>query len=368
MYRRLAPGLAMAILLWACNLHFDVDSVSPPDATHPDSQLPDTGRDSAIPDTHHNPPIPDAAHDDIDADAGPMDTARHDTDSNHVAPPSCDELGLHDCEGKCRDIDSDPYFCGGCQTPCHPTETCEQGSCKATTCPFDPGPLPGELSPEECDPVLRTGCDFEIEACQLLYFPNRNQFGTVCVSRDALTMDVEVGDTCEAAADCVDDTSCVSWENPDPRRRVCSQICHLETSQGCGDDEYCVNPFPRQTSSAGGESDVLRGLGFCTPRCSPTELDACPSGQACTPDPDFGSYACHANFRCLRSGGSSGKSAMSPCDRTQLHQNGCPTGLICMPHETDDRCMRLCSHDAQCDEGSCTFAEAPSGFLTFCKP
>ncbi|MFU8804355.1 MAG: hypothetical protein ACNA8W_11140 [Bradymonadaceae bacterium] len=323
----LMSGLAIALVIVGCHLHFDVDSVPPPTASN-----------HGGPDGQYQPP-----------DVGPI--------------PDCDELGLEECQGRCRDLQTDPYFCGSCLERCHTTERCEQGGCVPTACPFDPGPTPGS-----CDPVRHQGCDVDTQACILTYFPATARFGTACEALSNLVMDVPAGGSCTSVTDCVENTSCVTWDSPDPRSRVCSQICHLDTSEGCGEDEFCVNPFARETNDQGDDVHVLTGLGFCTRRCSPTNLNTCPPGQACVPDAGYGDYACHANFRCMENAGFSDKTVMSPCDRSDLHRNGCPSGLICVPDDTIDRCMRPCSTDTQCSPGSCSPAQSPWDFLKICRP
>jgi hypothetical protein len=303
----------------ACNLHFDVDSVPRPT----DSPWPDGGFE----------PIED-----------------------------CDALGLTLCQNRCRSLQSDPYFCGSCTTRCAATETCDNGLCVATACPFDGGPIPGP-----CDPVTGQGCDAEHQACIVTFLPSTGRFGTICESRSALSPETPIGTACTSVTDCAPGSSCVVWDPPDPRRRVCSRLCRMADGQGCDEDEFCVNPHLKQPNDQGDLVDVLTALGYCTRRCSPTNLNACPPGQACAPDQGFGTYACHANFRCLENGGTSAKGPFSPCDRSELGRNGCPSGLICMPGIGGDQCLRPCVSDLECSRGQCSSAPEPWTFLSVCQ-
>lgn len=326
---KLGPLLAAALVVCmsiACNLHFDVDSVPPPAEGERDTWSVDT--------------------------IEPFD--------------DCDTLGLTSCQNRCRDLQTDPYFCGSCTNRCAPTETCDGGQCVPTTCPFDPGAIPGS-----CDPVRGTGCSSQTQICIVTFVPSTGRFATVCENPANLNMDTQVGSPCTSVTDCVEGASCVIWEPPDPRSRVCSKICQLETGLGCSEDEFCVNPHTRETNAQGDPVDVLTALGYCTRRCSPTNLNTCPPGQACAPDEGFAEYACHANFRCLENGAFAGKSPLASCDRTELHRNGCPSGLICMPEgtqNTGDRCVRPCVSDTECAPGACSRAPAPWDFLKVCTP
>ncbi len=44
--------------------------------------------------------------------------------------PSCAESGQSRCSGICVDLRVDATHCGGCETPCGPTQTCTSGACR----------------------------------------------------------------------------------------------------------------------------------------------------------------------------------------------------------------------------------------------
>lgn len=312
--RAAVPALFCALfllLLSACNLHFDVDSVEQPtEQTHDAGDLPELG-----------PELED-----------------------------CTADGTLDCFGTCRDTLTDPWNCGGCNITCEGFESCIDGQCLGTYCPELEG------RPATCNPIQQAGgCNFNDQSCTLrLAFENGlpSHFAVECRTRPFSQTPVD--SPCTQDDECTDGSYCTSWEKPDPRGRVCSKFCDLASGEGCSYNEFCTNPYP----------DLLEGIGFCTPRCDPLDARSCPQGTACTPDFDHGTNSCHANFRCLQNGNATDKSAGSSCNPYALHQDGCPAGLVCI----DNQCTQPCATTDDCADGfACRQAHAPWSSTRFCQ-
>lgn len=268
-------------------------------------------------------------------------------DANQCVPESC--VGA--------DLDTDVEHCGECENQCTTAEICDQGSCEPFECVEDQG------TNEGCDPFDEESCEGD-DYCNTLRLIRSG--GVPSHFQPACTDELgEPGrdESCEPQEDCQEGLFCVGWDPPDPRSRICSQICDRETQHGCDDDEFCVDPF---FDAGEGEANI-RGVGFCTPRCSPTDPGACPSGQRCTADPAFPESACTPNFRCLFNGGSGGKSEGDFCTRAELDSDGCPSGLSCAPVNGDDVCVERCDDDADCSDGDCVNADSPWQQLRYCS-
>lgn len=301
------------LLLSACNLHFDVDSVEQPiDA----------------PDASNNKPEPGPELKDCTAD------------------------GAKECNGTCRDTMNDPWNCGACGNLCEGSESCVNGQCYSTSCPDLEG------RPTACNPVLQTGaCNFNDETCTLrLTFANGapSHFKVECRTRPFSGTPVD--SPCSQDDECTEGAYCTSWEKPDPRGRVCSRFCDLASGEGCNANEFCTNPY----------DDLLEGFGFCTPRCDPLDAKACPQGAACAPDFELGQNSCHPNFRCLQNGGTSQKSTGSPCNTADLHTDGCPKDLTCI----ENQCAKPCATSDDCTDAkqpACRQAPEPWSASRFCQ-
>ncbi|MBA2663764.1 MAG: hypothetical protein H0U74_15865 [Bradymonadaceae bacterium] len=305
--------LALALLVAGCNLHFDVESVTPPGVNT------------------------------VDAGADGVDEPGEELED-------CTAPGALECAPGCRDTLTDPWHCGGCDVQCAGFESCSQGQCTASSCAAMSGPQ------TTCDPVNQTGaCNFDRHACALrLVFAGGapSHFAVECL--DTLQGEpTPVGVSCTQANECVGGAYCVGWELPDARSRVCSRFCDMVTGNGCSDDAFCTNPY----------GELLEGVGFCTLRCDPLDARACPTGSSCTPDFDHPANSCHANFRCTQSGGHASKREASFCDPSKLHTDGCPAGLICM----GDRCSKPCATSADCPDSACRQAPAPWSYARFCE-
>lgn len=76
--------------------------------------------------------------------------------------------GALDCAGACVDVMGDPDHCGGCDAPCAPGESCQQGACVAAC---DPGltACDGACVDLTVDPEHCGGCDLACDpglSCQ----------------------------------------------------------------------------------------------------------------------------------------------------------------------------------------------------------
>ena len=96
-----------------------------------------------------------------------------------------------------------------------------------------------------CDPVNQLGCKDEL-ACVL-----RATDGLTPVCSDAGT--TAVGAPCSDALECEAGSQCIAWPPEYSVGRVCSQVCEVQTGQGCAAAEQCVNPI----------GEFLDVYGFC---------------------------------------------------------------------------------------------------------
>ena len=268
--------------------------------------------------------------------------------------------------GICDDLDLETNFehCGACANSCTTAQTCQSGSCEDFECVEDQGQNPGS-----CHPIEQTGCDFDTEHCTMtLVFSGGtpSHFETTCESIDEAG-DMAEGESCSSGSDCAEGLFCIGWDSPDPRGQICSRMCDRHTQEGCGDDEFCSNPF----FDADDDGLDIEEIGFCSTRCAPDPPDTCGSGQRCTAHPGFPQAMCTPNFYCLSNGGSAGKSEGSECNRAELHLDGCPAGLTCAPveevgEEFEDRCVEPCQKNSDCEDGNCLNAPAPWDAIRYC--
>lgn len=417
--RQLLAFFLCVCTLSACNLYFDVDTVPRPDRTSFDEHDVD----------EHTEPTSDVDPDSSPKDSGPLDdvgdaslscpegkTWAKDSDgasaclrrcTEQQPEPSCPQGRRCDSRGLCVlgeepscqpesdqelclaqtkqacgpltitdrcgqertvecqvDLQSHLQHCGQCNNHCGPGQICNGGQCTTTSCEVDPGELSGS-----CDLYPEQQCDFETQACTIIGLaegnPPRIHFRTKCVEKGQLG-DYESGQPCAHENQCQPGLFCTPWQAPAPQGRVCSKICRRYDHQGCEADEFCVNPFANDEEDAA----VFNRLGVCAKRCSPADRDACGTGESCAPDPSYPEGSCSPNFRCLTNGGARDKSVGSSCNRKELHNDGCPVGLACMPDEngTGDRCVRICRTNSDCSSSSglCVQAAPPWQMMYHC--
>lgn len=304
MQRCAAWAVVGLLFVSACDgLNFDLAAVPFPDGGDVDVELPDG--DMAQP-PHDMPPsdaadVPDPPDSGDLTDTGPPDDAG-DVDVRDL--PDAPDMDAPSTCGIPHPIDA---------TKCHPLE---EGKC-----------------PENglCNLAF-------VGTLQLSCLP-RNTEGTL--GRDA---------PCTGASDCVEHLTCFNWSaptDPDPRGRVCSQFCVLETNEGCGPDEFCTG-----TASV---PDV-EGIGWCTPRCDPYDADSCAMDQTCSIDFNYPGATCEPEFRCVRLTGA--KLEGEECG-PGARVAECSHGLTCYePAVGDYQCVRPCQTDADCTSGTCG---APAG-------
>ena len=268
-------------------------------------------------------------------------------DNNQCVPP--------DCTG--RDFQTDFENCGACGNRCAVDESCVDGSCEPQECAENQGQISGN-----CDFFADNDCgDGQFCSFQL----GSGTFFQNCLNESSAG-EVQEGQNCGPTDRCDTDLYCIAWDGVGSTQ--CASICRREDHHGCADDQYCLNPF-----AADGEL-ALEEMGVCSQRCSPQNDDACSGGLRCTADPAFPEATCHANFRCIFNGGSSGKSDGDSCDRANLHDDGCPTGLSCFPAGPDDQdiCVRLCESSDDCPGSGptqeCVNADKPWQAMRYCSP
>ena len=224
-----------------------------------------------------------------------------------------------DCgEGWCTDTDYDVNNCGGCGTRCAPNEACVAGMC-----------LP------DCADVLPLCPDAT---------------GTPHCTN--VVSDPDHCGYCEAEP-CPEGQACVDWG--------CSASCPAGQTV-C--DRTCVDTAtdPHHCASCGNDCGPGRECdpgGTCT-ACSPGPARAegecyvptqcgCANGQACVlRDDGTGVYVerCAPLFGEFRE--------LAPGCHITLAD--CEPGLQCVPTDVaahENRCMRLCTEDAECSSGRC---------------
>jgi hypothetical protein len=149
------------------------------------------------------------------------------------------------------------------------------------------------------------------------------------------------GETCESDESCAGDLRCVDWVLPDPRGKVCSTICELETNIGCGLGEFCS-----RTDGAFPED-----VGFCTPQCDVLDVRTCGAEFRCVPDPYFEGSGFPPFSRCLVNApgeepedGSLGRE----CNPLNMHELGCIEGFTCLTVAEGPRCLQPCINIDDC--------------------
>ena len=311
----------------ACNLHYNLDSVEfRADGTSDATDTTDDG-DSTDADT---------AGDDT-SDTGPGDTSDGDTSRDDTADTAEDADSVN---GDTADGDADI----DCPIP--------EGD-PDRTCPGDLGTVEGE-----CDPLQCGECEQGRTCAMQLRFDGGqpDRFVASCV-QDSELGNLSPGEECTSSGDCAGSALCVNWQSPDPRNRICSVLCDLQTGRGCEDGEFCTNPL----------AETLHGHGFCTPSCDPMASDPCPNvGETCAYDPNHPDETCKREFRCLEVGGGSSKSPGEDCTPAELHDDGCPSDMICVPvasSQASGACQPLCSDDGDCNAPR-TCQSAPGGITT----
>jgi|GEM_PF-3989698 len=212
-----------------------------------------------------------------------------------------------------------------------------------------------EVGPDnECDILHQEGCD-DATACVFDNAAGR----TRCVSSEEMAEHggSGVGDACQGYQDCQVGLICVDWAQPDPRGSVCSRPCNPGAGSLCQSTEFCAS------------SDLVvgEGIGFCTPKCDILNPGAtCELTERCVPDPFQPNVAFGANFRCLQNydgnladPGAPPKSMSSKCSAMNLHENGCPAELTCLPvrvsGERGEYCLEPCANG---DASNCAFFQS----------
>jgi len=205
-----------------------------------------------------------------------------------------------------------------------------------------------------CDPSDPSSCD-DSETCT----PRPRNDRTVCVGNKDFGVK-ERGESCDVSSDrrdCAAGLHCVDWSvTSDPRGVICSKLCVLDSGWGCDDGTFCTNPL---------SEGRLDGLGFCTDRCDPTASGACPGNADCVPDPNYPAKTCFAEFRCISMVGSPDKSEGDTCERTEVPNEGCGSGLVCAPVRADssgDLCVQPCQKDEECLDERCVDSGPPWSF------
>lgn len=212
---------------------------------------------------------------------------------------------------------------------------------------------------DECALVGNSGCTDPNRACVYDEASER----TRCVGADEIGAGNE-GDDCTTFADCADGLVCVDWALPDPRGSVCSRPCEIGASTLCSSGQFC----------ASSDLDIAEGLGFCTEGCDLTDSgESCQSWERCVPDPFQSEVAFSANSRCLLNddggtdeGGAPIKRMNASCSAAQLHEDGCPAGLTCLPVTTNGTTREYCLEPCQvgATDIDCTFFNN----LNTCEP
>ncbi len=294
---RLIVCMAASLLLGACNLNFDLNSVQLTNGAS------DTGADV------------DA---NISLDTGPGDTSPADAADTSLGDTSPSDTGTPDADADATNVDADA-------TP----------DVSVRSCAGNLGAIRGT-----CDPNRPSDCS-ATQSCSLRAVLINNQidrFETTCANNSDFGT-AQQGDSCTSVSDCAPGLFCVNWPSPDPRGRVCAKPCALQSGAGCDEaTEYCTNPF----------SDKLSGIGFCTARCDPYTADACSVGQTCTPDYNYPDETCLPNFRCLSNLQTPTKAAGDTCSRANHETDGCAGGLICAPLSGGDTCVQPCHDVSDC--------------------
>ncbi|MFU8802297.1 MAG: hypothetical protein ACNA8W_00670 [Bradymonadaceae bacterium] len=173
---------------------------------------------------------------------------------------------------------------------------------------------------------------------------------------------LEEGVTCEVSGErCQKGLMCTGWPAPDPRGQNCSAFCFMSTGRGCGPDSFCTL-VPSVAH--------LGDIGLCTPRCDPSDADACGAGQACVADHAYPAATCFPEFRCLTSGTPASADYKSTCDRSELHKDGkgCSDGLTCYPTGEGQRCVKPCKNNGDCGSLGLSCSQPQGDFeLRFCE-
>jgi hypothetical protein len=106
------------------------------------------------------------------------------------------------CDGKCKDLLSDPENCGACGSRC-PTGKCVHGACT-------------------CDPFNNT-CPNEIDGqCGCSAIGEAAEFEAICTDRNSAC---DLDRICETHEDCPDGSAClIGCSDSQPRKR-CSKPC-----------------------------------------------------------------------------------------------------------------------------------------------
>lgn len=208
---------------------------------------------------------------------------------------------------------------------------------------------------DECELLQQVGCD-ALSAC--VFDTEAGRTRCVLVEEFAEQGGNPEGGACASYLDCQVGLVCVDWAQPDPRGSVCSRPCDTGVADsGCAESEFC----------ASAELEVGEGVGFCTPKCDILDPDAtCESTERCVPDPFQPGVGFGENFRCLQNfngdmadPGAPPKSMSSACSAINLHENGCPAQLTCLPvkinGERGEYCLQPCVDG---DASSCSFFQS----------
>jgi hypothetical protein len=210
------------------------------------------------------------------------------------------------CPGRnvCRDLLSNPFYCGGCDTVCGPGEQCHDGVC-GVQC------RQGETY---CDRCTDTGADAE----------NCGDCGIAC-GPDGECHDGECREECPERWDrCRGE--CVDTRSDDDHCGFCDVECSQEAL--CADGVCtCVVP----------------GLSPCGPRC----FDLANDPRNC----GFCERSCEDPQECSDGGCQDPcEEGLGNCDRD--HETGCETDLM-RSSEHCGRCGLGCAEDEGCYEGQC---------------
>jgi hypothetical protein len=175
----------------------------------------------------------------------------------------------------------------------------------------------------------------------------------------------DLNDSCENDATCSIGLRCVDWVAPDPRGKVCSQLCEISTGSGCGLGEFCTRT----------DGEFPGDLGFCTPRCDVLSVDACSDSEICVPAPYLPGDGFPPFSRCLTNSTDSQGGLGAGCDPFTLDTFGCESGLTCLTvdfmGDAGSFCLQPCQTLDECSEmisySSCASIEGATN-VGYCSP
>jgi hypothetical protein len=320
---------------------------------------------------------------------------------------SCDSSGENDCQtgltccsGTCRDLESNPDFCGSCTRVCAtPTAGTCQGAriCVAGECGFSPAPATAECRPSSglCDPAevcngtdLTCPTDDKTPSGQ----PGSCAPGQVCcnggcTALGTVTNCASCGNACTIKQDCRDGACICPNEICDGACCASGEVC-IDGACGAraGDGQPCdttgANDCQNGLTCCGGTCRDLQTnpdfCGDCDTVCAAVTANTCQEARICSTG-SCGFRPKAANTVCRTSTG--------PCDPAEVCNGSdltCPTdlktgngqpgtcgggqvccgGASCTTLGTTTNCAfcgNACSNNQVCNSGVCTCPNATCG-------